>query len=163
MSKLAKKAKEQPKGNHGFKAVNKLLSSHVSEIGYYVRHLAVMPEAEHTIKDILAPEYWAHCTKTLQRHDKLHLTWADGTKYWELVVVDVGTASVKVVPLTPEPISLVSDGKELPEDDAEYKAMWGNPHSKWVVKRIKDNEIISKDHPNLESAQEWLTNYLKSM
>jgi len=84
--------------------VKKIHQNYISEIGFKTRHLHVMPSEDHTVKDVLNPAYWANLTKTINQHDKLCLDWEDGSKYWELKVLDKGDNWVKVAPLTEKPV-----------------------------------------------------------
>lgn len=168
MSKLARKkvdpdSKLAPKGDNAEKQlINRAHVSRLGEIGYKVRHLSVEVPETHSPEDVLKREYWANVVTQVNIYDKLFLDWIDGSKYWELKVIDKGDNWVQVFPLSEEPIEYNSTQEAYDLEVSEYEVKFLNPTERCGVVRKSDGAIISKDHQSKAAAAQWLAEYRKN-
>jgi len=147
---------------HKKNLMNKAHPSRVSEVGYRIRHLSVEVPVDHTKEDVLAREYWANCVTHVNNYDKLCLDWVDGSKYWELKVIDKGDNWVQVHPVTSEPIDYdsASESENVYED---FEVKYLNPTDRCGVIRKSDGAILTKDHISKASARAWLLEHKSNM
>lgn len=122
---------------------------------------SIIPEFGTTKEDILRPEYWAHISIKLKPMDKIEVVFEDMSQYIELMVVDSGRVWTKVVVISEKMLENVE--QELPKELKQFEVKWQGPHNKYVVVRLKDNEILKKEISSKEEATLWLQNYRKTL
>lgn len=120
----------------------------------FVRNVWCIKDA--TVEDVLKPEFFVHTGQYLKAGDKIELIPNDMSFYAELLVVSCGKqwAKVKVI------VHQKFDG---PVKKEEKYSVNHNPKQGWRVVRLSDKEVLSKDHPDRESAELWLYDFKKKV
>lgn len=126
-------------------------------------HWYAIARSTHTIEDVLAAEYWAHVANNkLAPGNKIAVFWEDRSRYYELVVFEVGVnwAAVAVVvgPVFP---SAAMAGKSV-GTDFELRNL--GEIKKWgVIRRSDGREILADGSCDTqEKAARWLADYIRT-
>lgn len=155
-TKLEPKGKMKPKANTVKKLhVNRF---HVAEYSRQVWH--IIPDAEHTIEDLLRTEYWAHTCSKMSINDHIEAIWDDGNTYAEFKVLNKGDTWAKVALIHKADLS--KSDAEAPEKKEMFEVKWRGPRLKWAVERLSDGERLSSEHNDKETAAEWLVEHKKT-
>lgn len=124
-----------------------------------IRHLVITAENGTTIDDILTPEYWAITSRQLVPGNEITVRTDDEMFYAKLLVRAVSTAWARVHLLSYSDLQPKALQGE-PADD--FKVEWGGGHHKYRVRRLSDNEVVSKEHPDKQTAEAWLKDHRKA-
>lgn len=127
----------------------------------YVRNVfAVTPSGDTPFGDLLKPEYWAHIAAQLHITDRLEVIPEDGTFFAELIVTSVSrnSASVRVL----RKIDLAGS-KEVKTPASDFDVRHCGIKAKFRITRKSDKAIIKEGFDTYEQANNYLTEYLKTV
>lgn len=105
--------------------------------------------------DVLEPSYWAHHGGKLSPYDKIEVRAEDGTWYQELIVMDSSRAWARVLPVTKVLRFETADVSQSKTAPVGYEITHRGAR-KWSVVRTKDRAVMSEDHAQRDSAEQWL-------
>lgn len=127
-----------------------------------IKHYVVTVEAGTTVDDILTPEYWAITSRQFGPGDEITVRADDETFYAKLLVRAVSHAWMRVHLLHYSDLQIKTPEAAL-EPAPMFVVEWGGGSHKYRVRRASDNEVVSKHHPDKQTAQAWLDDYLKAI
>lgn len=148
------------------KGVQKLLAGKLKRADYERTVYRITPDASHSMDDILLPEYWAHIGHQLRPFDIIEVRFPDASRYVELLVVDCGRLWAKVV--VKSDVSLIqakeqaAADKVIAEESAPYFVKFRGG-AKFCIVRRSDGEILNKDIPTKDEAEEILKQIMAVM
>ena len=109
------------------------------------------PELGHTKEQVLAPDYWAHVSRTHRVGDKLEVFAEDGSFYGELLVVACDKNYTKVHVLAWHDLN-----EKALKADSQFKIEWKGPVKKFCVVRLSDAQPVHEGLQTRDEAQAWL-------
>ena len=137
------------------KAVATLLRSRLQRAEGTRLIFSAMPEPGTSLKDMLAPRYWAHVARELKPGFRIEVVPEDMTWLGELYVYRVGPgyAIMKVLNAWDfEP----ADEEEMMLQDDDYEVRWGNPTTKFRIIRTADGNVMKDGFADKLDAMKWL-------
>lgn len=111
--------------------------------------------------DVQQPAFWAHVARKARRGDRIEVYTDDSSYFGELLVLDVGPAFLKVVPL--RFVELMPPAGEQPESANGYAVKWSGPVLKFCVIRESDSARVHQGCAERAEAEAWITSHLKAM
>lgn len=117
------------------------------------------PEPGVSVKDLLAPEYWAHVGAKLRPWDRIEVRAEDGAYFAELLVLDASRLWAKVQVIHHVELPRVED--TAPDDPFEVK--WRGPQAKFGVIRRADKSVLKDGFADRNAAADWLTGHKRAM
>lgn len=138
----------------------KLVPSKLRERESVIRQYHVVPEHNTPYERVLEKSYWSHVANRLNPSDLIQVEPEDGS-YWALLLVrNVSSIEVSVVPLVEKHFE--TEPEELEASDPEYRVKWNGPSDKYIVQRVSDGEKIASGFSKAE-ANKWIMEHNKSM
>ena len=105
-------------------------------------------------EDALQPGYWRNYTNLIKPWDIIEVRAEDGVFWALLLVVDVSPSSVVVETIFKKDLSSV---KQEAIELMGCEVGWNGAVDRYRVVRKSDSRVLSKDHPSMASAVNWLT------
>lgn len=138
-----------------------LNANRFSSLEYKHKNWFVDAPVDHTLEDMLMPNYWAHISRQLSTGDEI-VVWAeDNTYVARFYVIDAGANWAKVYC---HKFDEITKTFELPEDaDTAYIVEWSGNYHKHRVRRKQDGEVLVSQLKTREEALTWLKDYKKSL
>ncbi len=135
------------------------------QLSQYARNVwMASPSVTTPFERLLEPDYWAHVAAQLRPMDQIEIYPEDMSYFAKLIVTDIGTGAVRVVPVV-NPISLhAKDTQSLKKtlsDDFDVK--WVSPTLKYGVIRKSDNERLKHGFQDPALAWEWADGHVKTI
>lgn len=130
--------------------------TNIEEANYERTIWQVMPESKVKIEDLLKPDYWAHVAKRLKAGDRIEAVPEDRHYFAEFFVLGASANWAKLVLL--REVTIIKDNESTVEEG--FKVAFAGKH-KWRV--TQGTEILSKDHDDKASAEQWLKDHKKEM
>lgn len=124
-------------------------------------HVATV-EAGVSWEDVQNPAFWVHVARRARRCDRIEVYTDDNSYFGELMVVDIGAAFLKVVPL--RYVELASPVGEASAAVADgYSIQWKGPALKFCVIRDTDKARVHEGEAERSGAVAWLQAHTKAM
>lgn len=122
----------------------------------------VTVEANTTLADVMAPEFFANVAVQMRPYDKITVRTDDGMWYAELLVLTAGRTWVKTKLLLE--VKLTTQDVDMTEADKieNYEVKHRGPHLKFCVIRKSDNEPIREQFDSKEEANGWLASFVRA-
>ena len=130
--------------------------TNIEEANYERTIWQVMPESTVEVESLLKPEYWAHVAKRFKAGDRIEAVPEDRHYFAEFFVLGAAANWAKVILL--RKVVLIKDNESTVEEG--FKVAFAGKH-KWRV--TQGSEILSKDHDDKVSAENWLEEHRKEM
>jgi hypothetical protein len=111
-----------------------------------------------SLGSVLAPEFWAHCAKSLKAYDRLECRAQDNSWYADLMVRKVEQTAVHMWALNYADLNAQA---ATAESVGEFVVSFA-PKQKWRVVRASDKEVIHQGEANKADAEAWLADHLKT-
>lgn len=112
-----------------------------------------------TIRDILEPGYWAHCSAQMQVYDHIEVRLETGGWIAELLVLDVGRNYARV--FLAHQHELADAGLDKPVGAVSHKLDWKGPQRKWAVIRLADMAVVQEGFSDKSAAAAWMDNHIR--
>lgn len=142
---------------------------------HYHNYWCAALAAEHTIEDVLKPEFWSHIAGSLKPGDLIRIQPEQNDFYAIVIVMAAqrGFAKVKIIDFVDltKPTAIVSgsdsavltDADDTPPPGEEYIVAWKGPQHKHVVIRKSDNVRLKEGFSEKAAAEQWLRDHLAAM
>lgn len=136
----------------------------------YVRNVHhVVADPNTNPNDVLAPEYFKHCTKKVKQGDHIEVVAQEGTWFMQLFVREVLSGAIKVAVLNHKSLSKPTQAIPFDEPeskpkesesggDEEYEVKFSG-QAKFRVIRLADKEVLATGIGSKEAAEQWLADY----
>ncbi len=114
----------------------------------------VNPETD--LKEVLAPEFWAHVAAHLNPHDRIVVDWEDASRTVTLFVRATTRQAAAVAvqsDLQLDDATSIATSADNLED--VYAVKWGGPSAKYRVIRVSDDAVLKQNFPDKISAWNW--------
>lgn len=112
---------------------------------------SVTPEADVTLKELLAPEYWAHVAKALKPGAKVEVLPESKSWFAELLVRSSTDNSVELVVLK----YIEFDPPSVPDDGDPYEVKHRGGAG-WSVIRKTDKAVVFEKGQSKLDAERWV-------
>lgn len=133
-----------------------ILESKVQPSGHFSKKWDVTIPANHTLTDMLHPEYWAHTSRKFTPGDILYVYTDDESHFGMFYVTSAGRNHATIHSLLWEPLQ-----KAPIASDNEYKYKWKGPSLKHCVIRKSDEQVVVDKLPTKDAALEWIAGQKK--
>lgn len=138
-------------------------ANYKSNPGPYRLDIRVIVPKDHTIDDLLVPEYWSFVADQFGDHTKLLFPRIEAIaddKSWtaDLVVVHSDRTHMQCAVLMFTDLNIAKI--EIPK---EYRIEWTGEQNKFAVVRVSDNHMISNGWSSAGQAEKECSDYVKAL
>lgn len=115
-----------------------------------------------SVEDCLKDSFWANIAAKLKRGDVIEVRNDECTMYAELFVRAV---PLQGSPMTWAKVAILREPVyfDLPTaipDQKAFRVSWNVGGRSYDVRRVADNEVVSRQHPTREQAEAWIADHL---
>ena len=115
-----------------------VLPSQVNRLGQHILELEAIVPATTKDSDILHPDMWVNCYGKMQPYCKIHVLWADGSRYAEIMCTHLNARGSRFVFLRGHELEKVVRGVNFgPDYDVEQRGV-----QKWCIIDKKTGDVV---------------------
>ena len=129
-------------------------------------HSAIIPK-EHTIEDVVQPEYWSVIAGSglLRDGDEIRMVWETDTRLVRAFVIQTGRTWAHIKILENYDLQQQVD-QVLPKEASKYEVFWRGRQHRWGIRDRKTKDLIkgtNGEFHNESDAINWLREYVKAV
>lgn len=125
--------------------------------GILVNQWDAVIAADHTLKDVMNPAYWAHHATKFQNGDIVSVYTEDESNYGRFIVTGCSRTHVNLHKLEWHQLSTTESATS-----EEYAYAWKGPTKRHCVIRKSDSVIVQEALPTKEDAIKWIASSAKA-
>jgi hypothetical protein len=115
---------------------------------------------DHTIEDMLRPEYWMHVADKLRHYAHVECYAEDGTFYAEFLVVGKTANTARMALLNKVDLRAVTEPIDMAKELEAYVIRYAGPTNGFNVVRRADGRIMRGGLLTEQEARTWLLNFV---
>jgi hypothetical protein len=147
----------------------RLSISRIKLAEYANNRFSVVVDHNHSIDNLLKPEYWSHVSRqpiAFKAFDRIEARSEDGTWLAELLILDAGDnwAKVKLLNVWDLAADVPQETSVIPDfDHPGYDVRWRGPVALWGVVRLDDKVVLVTGLKAKDDAKLWLSKHLQKV